>query len=280
MKDYFTVLGVSNQATDKEIKQAYRVLAMQHHPDRGGNQADFQKIQEAYQILSDPQQRAQWEQSMQHGNNRIPDGVAQWGDIHAMFRHFDATGGRPQQEARNKDLHVVVDLPLASTVAAQVKHLSVKHLDNTRVTVAVEIPRGVRVGMQMKYTGYGNKTDSMLPAGDLYVDFRILPHPEFQVNGIDLTKILTLNCLDAITGTSLIVTGLTGTQFEWTVPAGTQHGTKFRIASQGLWAPDQPIQGNLLLQVEISIPIQLTTEQLDAVTLLKDTFLTKTEDTQ
>lgn len=272
MKDYFNILGVSEGASEDEIKKAYRALAMKHHPDRGGDQAKFQEIQEAYATLSDPQKRAEWDMQRRGGGNPFggqPGGFhfnfnfGQPGgdpfDIHDLFRNFH--GGGFQQQ-KNRDLKVVVDLDLASTLENQTKHISVQHLNGQRHTVTIEIPRGVNGNMQIKYAGHGDRTHQELPAGDLYIHFRVHNHPDFHVEGIDLIRVVKLNCLDAITGSRINVTGIDGKQFDWAVPMGTQHGSRFRISQQGLWAYDRPVRGSLILQIELSVPTNLTGEHL------------------
>lgn len=281
MKNYFDILGVTPNASEDEIKKAYRSLAMKHHPDRGGDQAQFQDIQEAYSVLSDPQKKAEWEMHRQGGGN--PFGGGHQGgfhfnfghpggspfDIHDIFRHFhagqDPFNGFRQQQRRNRDLRVSIELDLASTLEKQTKHISVKHINGHRETVTIEIPRGVSGNMQMKYAGHGDRSYGDLPPGDLYINFQISQHPDFIVEGIDLIRIVKLNCIDAITGTKVQIKGLDGTEFEWSVPVGTQHGTRFRIGHQGLWSLDHPVRGSLILVIDLTVPTNLNTEQLLAL---------------
>ena len=274
MKDYFSILGVPESASEEEIKKAYRSLAMKHHPDRGGDQAKFQEIQEAYATLTDPQKRAEWD--MQRNGRGNPFGGHPGGfhfnfnfgqpggdpfDIHDIFRNFH-NGGGFQHQRKNRDLKVVVDIDLASTLDAQTKHISVQHLNGQRRTVTIEIPRGVNSNMQIKYAGHGDQSYQDLPPGDLYIHFRVHASPEFQVEGLDLVRVVKVNCIDAITGSKVNVTGIDGKEFEWTVPMATQHGSRFRVSQQGLWAYDRPTRGSLILQIELVVPNNLTAEML------------------
>lgn len=273
MKDYFNILGVQADASDEEIKKAYRSLAMKHHPDRGGDQAKFQEIQEAYATLSDPQKRAEWNMQRSGGGNPFGGGTGGFHfsfggdpfDIHDVFRNFHGGhpfGGFQQQQRRNRDLKVVVDVDLASTLESQTKHISVQHLNGQRHTVAVDIPRGVNGSMQIKYAGHGDKSYQDLPAGDLYIQFRVHGHPDFHVEGLDLVRVIKLNCIDAIIGTRVKIFGIDGKEFEWAVPMGSQHGQRFRISQQGLWAYDRPTRGSLILHIELVVPTNLTAEHL------------------
>jgi curved DNA-binding protein len=271
MKDYYSTLGVNQSASEDEVKKAYRSLAMKHHPDRGGDSAKFQEIQEAYDVLSNPQKKAEWEAQKsgfhQFGSGGHPGGFhfsfggSPFEDIFRGFNHADPFNGFNRQR-RNRDLRVAIDLDLADTLEPQTKHISVKHINGTRQTVTVEVPRGVSTQTQMKYAGYGDHTHQDLPPGDLYIEFRIKSNPDFYVEGIDLIRVIKLNCLDAITGTSVTVKGLDGKEFEWSVPVGSQHGSKFRIQGQGLWALDHPVRGSLILIMELTVPTNLTTDQL------------------
>lgn len=271
MKDYFNTLGVDANASDEDIKKAYKRLAMKHHPDRGGDQAAFQEIQEAYDTLTTPQKRAQWEQERQFGAGGGGGGFGfNFGfgghDINDIFRQFHA-GGHPfgsfRQQAKNRDLRVVLEVELASTLEKQNQQININQGNGTNKTVDIEIPRGVMTGMQMRCQGHGDNSNPNIPPGDLYVEFRVRPHPTFHVAGIHLTRTMTINCLDAILGTSMVINGLDNKVFEITVPPGTQHNTKFRLAGQGLWDVNQPIRGDLFVEVVLQVPLAPTVEQLD-----------------
>ena len=282
MKDYFNILGVAQNAPDDEIKRAYRSLAMKHHPDRGGDQSKFQEVQEAYGVLSDPQKKAEWMAQTQGNPFGHPFGPGGPGGFHFsfggpggganafddIFKHFHGSpfGGHPHQAPRrNRDLKVNVDLELSSTLEGQQRHISVTQLNGGNKTVTIDIPRGVNGNMQMKYAGHGDQSQPDLPPGDLYINFRILRHPDFEIEGLDLIKVIRLNCLDAITGTTVKIKTLEGKELEWNVPVGTQNNAKFRLGQYGLWNIDHPVRGNLIGHIQLSVPTNLTTEQLIAV---------------
>ena len=266
MKDYFNTLGVAAGASNDEIKKAYKKLAMTHHPDRGGDQAKFQEIQEAYDTLSDPQKRAQWEQQRHFGNQQHHSFNFGFGaDINDIFRQF--TGGASpfggfRQQPKNRDIRMGIEIDLAATLEKQMQHINVKHTNGTVKTVEIEIPRGIQTGMQMRFPGQGDHTHQEFPAGDLYVDFRVRPNSDFRVSGINLTKTISLNCIDAILGTQISVAGLDGTQFDITVPPATQNQTKFRVSQHGLWDINQPIRGDLYFEVSIYIPDVVSSDQI------------------
>ena len=282
MKDYYGILGVAATASDDEVKKAYRSLAMKHHPDRGGDQAKFQEIQEAYAVLGDPQKKAEWQHSQHDPFRGHGDGGFHFNmggmDINDLFRSFHG-GHNPfeqMQRPRNRDLRVVVDLDLPSTLNPQTKHISVKHINGERKTLTIEVPRGVRTGMQMKYAGHGDHSRSDAQPGDLFIEFNVLPYKNFRVENLDVIQTIKLDCLDAVTGIELTIDGLEDRQFSWNVPAGTQTGAKFRVSGQGVWAVDQPIRGNMIIVIDVVVPTGLTREQLSAVQDFKQQLNNKT----
>lgn len=282
MKDYFNILGVDRSASEDEIKKAYRGLAMKYHPDRGGDSNKFQEIEEAYRVLSDPGQRQQWEMQSHNpfGGGRGGPGEFHFNfngtDINEMFRGFQA--GDPfnmfqQRQQRNKDLRVSIVLDLASTLEKQSKNINVQYLNGQQRQLTIEIPRGARAGMQMKYAGHGDHSNQSMPAGDLYIEFQMAPHPEFEIEGIDLIRPVSIDCFTAMAGTEIIINGLDGRQFSWAVPPGTQHGAKFKIRGQGIWALDQPVRGSIIAVVAVTVPTGLTRDQINSVNELKARIL-------
>jgi curved DNA-binding protein len=277
--NHYEVLGVSDKATTDEIKRAYRKLASQHHPDKGGDKNKFQEIQAAYDTLSDDSRRQQYDMQ-RNGFGGDPGGVRfHWHttgmnhpDISEIFRSF-GFGGDPfghvrQQQRRNKDLRIEIPLPLASTLEEQSKTVSVQTTNGHRETVEVKIPRGITNGTQIKYAGLGDNLFNTLPRGDLYVQFVVHSADGYITNGIDLQRQVSVNCLHAIVGSERIIEGLDGKKFAVTIPPGTQHGTRFRIPQQGLYILNSDHRGDLYIEINITIPQDLTAEQLETIKTL------------
>lgn len=269
MKDYYNILGLDSSASEDQIRQAYKRLAMQHHPDRGGDAARFQEIQEAYSTLTDSNKRAQWEQQRsfeQHGPGNFSFSFNFGPDLNEIFgNRFQGHpfGNSFRQQPRNRDLRIVIELDLASTLQPQVKHVDIKDPHGSSRTVQVDIPRGVQGNMQMRYPGHGENHIKTVPPGDLYVEFRILNHSNFEVNGLNLHTKASINCIDAMLGTKILIKTLDDLDIEMSVPRGTQPGTQFRLASQGLWDINHPIRGDLFVEILLEVPRTLTIEQLD-----------------
>ena len=281
---HYATLGVGETATPEEIKKAYRKLASKHHPDKGGSNEKFQEIEEAYRTLSDPQQRAQYDARGKGGPQfhwNGPNGQSDV-DIDSIFSQFGFGPGSPfgqhdpfaqfrsrQQPRRNKDLRIELHVTLAETLQQQSKTISVQTTNGNRQTVEVGIPKGVTSGTQIKYSGLGDDLFTTLPKGDLYVHVNVIPDTKFASKGVDLYTSVIVNCLHAITGTEAEVITLDGRTFMLTVPAGTQPNTKFRIPGQGLYQLNSELRGDLYVEMNVSIPKDLTQEQLDLIKSIK-----------
>lgn len=275
---YYDILGVTEKATAEEIKRAYRKLASQHHPDKGGDKARFQEIQSAYDTLSDNSRRQQYDMQRNGSGGRefrFHTGGMGHPDIDAIFRNFgfggDPFGGFRQQQRRNKDLRIQIPVPLVATLEEQKKTISVTTTNGEQSTVEVTIPRGVTNGTTVRYTGLGDNLFNTIPRGDLYVHFDVHGHENFLVNGVDLYTPISVNCLQAIVGGSIIVEGLDQKQFELSVPVGTQPNTRFRIPNQGLYQMNSEARGHLYAEVVLTVPKDLTEEQLEIIRSLTNT---------
>lgn len=272
--DYYSILGVPKGASDDEIKKAYRKLAMKHHPDRGGDQTQFQKIQEAYATLGDTQKRHEYDhpqpQGFQfhfgHGSNPLDEIFASFGFGHGAdpFAHM-----RQQQPRKNKDLRIQIELELASTLTDQTKTISVATTTGERQTVEINIPRGIATGHQMRYAGLGDNMFNTIPRGDLYINFFVREDPQFAVEGLDIVYKVSINCLDAITGVDVDIPNLESKVFRLTIPAGTKHGARLRLPNQGLYEINAMRRGNLIVQVSLHVPVVKNTEALNLIEQLK-----------
>lgn len=283
---HYATLGVSETATQDEIKKAYRKLASQHHPDKGGDTAKFQEIEAAYRTIGDPAQREQYDHE-----RRNPGGGFRFNvngqDVHGMppgmediFRQFGfGFGGHPfgqqfrqPQPRRNKDLQVNVPVSLASTLQEQKYTVSIQTTKGTRENVEITIPRGADHGTRIKYPNLGDNFFDSLDRGDLYVTVAIQPHQNFDVSGLDLYTTKSIDCLTAMMGGDLEVEGLDGSKFVLAVPPGTQPNQSLRIKGQGLWSLQDSTRGNLLVRIEITVPRNLSQEQLELVSKIKSTL--------
>jgi DnaJ-class molecular chaperone len=283
---HYATLGVPETASQDEIKRAYRKLAMQHHPDKGGDTNRFQEIQSAYDIIGDEQKRSQYDVERQGGGVRFNFNGQDFGGgmppgMEDMLRNFGFAfgpgfaGGQGdpfsnfRQPRKNKDLQIEILISLASTLEEQTKIINVKTTNGDTYPIEVKIPRGVRPGSTIKYPNLGDNFFGSLPRGDLYVKVQIEANTEFGVNNTDLHKNIEIDCVQAMLGCTFSVKGLDGKLFDVNIPAGTQPGTRFRLAGQGLYLMNQNVRGSLIVNVKINVPVNLTAEQQQ---LLRELF--------
>lgn len=267
MANAYETLGVSRDASDADIKKAYRQLASKHHPDKGGDTAKFQEVQAAYDSLSDPVKRQQHDNpnpfnSGHHGFQYTNSDV---GDI---FEHlFRNAGGfhqqaRYQQPRKNKDLRVQLTVPLSSTLEEQKKTVSVKTTKGDSYTVDVDLPRGVSDGATVKYKQLGDNVIESLTRGDLYVIINVINDTPCQINGINLISQIEIDSIDAMLGLDKVVQGIGDREYLVKIPAGVQPNAKFALKGQGLYHMQADTPGDLIVDVKIVTPT-LTPEQLE-----------------
>jgi DnaJ-class molecular chaperone len=282
MADAYQTLGVPRGASDAEIKKAYRKLASQNHPDKGGDTAKFQEIQSAYETLTDPQKRAQHDNPSplhghhnQHGNHfEFHFGGAGPEDIFQQFFNQGFGGRNPFQQQhprRNKDLRINIGVTLASTLNDQNKTVSVQTTKGDRFDVDVNIPRGVSNGTTIKYTQMGDNFFETLTRGDLYVIINVEHQDSFEIHGLNLLYNLEVDAIDAITGTDVEVNSLDDKTFLVKIPQACQHGTKFGLTGQGLYQMNTQYRGDLIVNILIKTPT-LPEEQLNILRNIKNTY--------
>ena len=265
--NHYETLGIDRNASPEDVKKAYRRLASKHHPDKGGDTKTFQDIQTAYDTLSDPNKRAQYDTPQPQGGINFNFGDQNVQDIfNQYFGGVNPFGGDPfaqmrqQQARRNRDIKAGVQLTLEDTLVQQVRTLNIKTSNGGTQMINVEIPRGITNGTTIKYPGLGDNMFTNLPRGDLFLEVGVSNHDRFRVGGLDLTLDLTINCFEAILGSEHTITTLDGKMFVLKTPEGCQPNTKLKIPGEGLWGFRQDIKGNLYVQISIQIPTNLSDE--------------------
>lgn len=281
MQDLYQILGVNKNATEEEIKQAYRKLAMKHHPDRGGDEKQFQEIKNAYEVLSDPVRRQQHDNPgpfhHHHGNHEHSHFEFHFGgggpqDIFAQFFN-QGFGAHPfqRQPRKNKDLRVRLGVDLASTLQSQEKTISVQTTKGDRFTVDVSIPRGIDDGTTIKFSQLGDNFFDTLTRGDLYVIISVNPDPRYEIAGNNLVTQVEIDSLQAMLGLETQVTGIDGKVFAIRIPQGCQYGTRLGLQGQGLYQLNSHIRGDLIVDIKIKTPV-LNEKQLELLRQLQTTL--------
>ncbi len=281
--DYYKLLGISKTATQKEIKNAYRKFARKHHPDLNPNDKDakknFQQINEANEVLSDPEKRKKYDQygkDWQHGEefekarksheqasnsrgSRYSDSQAE-GDFSSFFESmFGGTSGASrgrQAKYRGEDFNAELHLSLIDAYKTHKQTLTVNGR-NIRIT----IPAGIENGQTIKISGHGGPGVNGGPNGDLFIAFSIANHPKIKRLENDLYQSIDLDLYTAVLGGEITIDTLNG-QVKLKVKPETQNGSRVKLKGKGFPVYKKEDHfGDLFLTYTIQIPTGLTEKQ-------------------
>src|SRR5436305_4489391 len=296
-RDYYETLGVSKTASEDELRTARRKLARKHHPDvakdKKAEQEKFKEINEAYEVLSDPEKRTKYDQLgagwNQPGGFQPPPG---WGaqqpgggfyqygggdggvefefggtgfsDFFEAFfgggrgrSAFGGFGGRPATAERGADVEADIMVTLEEALHGSTRTVSLRRAGSDRVEqYQVKIPRGVREGQRIRLRGQGEAGAGGGKSGDLFLRVRLAKHPGFSVEGSDLIHEVRIQPWQAVLGGELLVPTPEG-KVRLKIPPSTQGGQRFRLRERGLPGVSGK-RGDLYVVGQINIPKKLT----------------------
>lgn len=264
MTDFYQTLGVAENASQDEIQKAYRKLAMKNHPDRGGDTNKFQEISQAYDTLSNPDKRAQYDAQRnnpfggQQGFNPFGQNMGPgFHDIGEMFQfHFGPGfanfGGR--QARRNKDLTIRVSINLKQSYTGTQLEARYNTPSGKNQTVVVNIPPGISSGQTVRYPGLGDDSFPGIPRGDLNVQIFVESDSQHERRGNDLYRTVSLSFVEAMTGCTKNITCLDDTVIPITFGPGTQHGTEIHKAGKGFRDINSGYAGNFIAVANVAMP--------------------------
>jgi DnaJ-class molecular chaperone len=272
--DYYAILGLKRNASDAEIKKAYRSLAMKHHPDRGGDEKQFKEISQAYDFLSDPEKK----QIIDLGGdpNAQPGGFNQGpfefhfntGNINDMFGNFGFGGFGRQPQRRNQSLSVNVEISLEDVLNGKDLNAEVSIPGRAKM-INIQIPPGIEHGQQIRYEGMGDHSITNLKPGDLLVNVFVKEHGVFKREHTSLIIEKTLDVWDAVLGTDLEILTLDKKTLTITVPPGTQPDTVLSCRGEGLPNMRTRQRGNLLIKIKVVVPRLLNSDQIALIKTIK-----------
>jgi curved DNA-binding protein len=239
MTDHYTTLGVGKNATQEEIKKAYKRLANKHHPDKGGDQEKFKDISKAYEVLGDPTNRAQYDHKPAWGGHFNDDQYHHDVDINDIFSSvFGASHGfnNPfgdmfRQQRRNRDLNLTCQITFVESFTGKNVEAKFTLPSGRSQTVVIDIPPGINHGDVIKYNGLGDDSIQGLRNGDLHVTIVIDSHPDFERRGDDVFATLHISPIEAMIGCVKEIKSVTGETMQVNVRAGVETGVEF--AKQG-----------------------------------------------
>jgi DnaJ-class molecular chaperone len=262
--DHYSTLGVSKNAAPDEIKKAYRKLASQHHPDKGGDKAKFQDIQAAYDTLSNPDKRQQYD-------NPMPQGFHQQGGMPQGFEHIFGQmfgGGNPfdpfnqrRQQPQQQVFRTTINISLEQAYYGGEQILKLQTPTNVHA-VTIQIPKGIQNGNQMRI-------DKVIDNASLIVDFRIEPHLKYDRQGNDLLCNHSISVLDLIVGTSFEFITLSGKTLEVTVKPKTQPYIQLKLAEQGMPIYNTSAYGDQIILLKPFIPDIIDETVIDSISQQK-----------
>ncbi|MFZ4768932.1 MAG: DnaJ C-terminal domain-containing protein [Ferruginibacter sp.] len=278
--DYYKILGIDKKASEDDIKNAYRKLARKLHPDLNPNDKDahkkFQQVNEANEVLSDPEKRKKYDQygkDWQHadqfeqqrrsqrsshqggGQDFYGDGG---GDFSSFFDSMFGGGSSRSRQTkfRGQDYNAELKINLTDAMETHQQTLTVNG-KNIRIT----IPAGIENGQVIKLKGHGAPGVNGGPAGDLFITFVIPQHPTFRRSGNDLFTTTSIDLYTALLGGETTIDTLTG-KVKMKVNPETQHGTKIRLKGKGFPVyKKEGEMGDLYVTYDVKLPVNLTEEQ-------------------
>ena len=275
MKNYYDILGVNEQSTSADITKAFKDLAKQHHPDRGGTQEKFQEINEAHDTLKSSQKRHDYDSMRKFGGGTggaqhpffnedifgdIFSGFGQGGDMDFNGK-FNFTGRNGDERTfrnvrqGNRSVNVRMAISIKEAMTSDEKTISYKLPSGREEFATVKIPAGVQHGVTFKYAGMGDDSIKNVPRGDLMVQMSVLDSDGYTRKGNDLYTDKTINCFQAVRGHKIQLKTLEDSVITVNVPSGTQPGTLLMVRSKGMPIHKTiGIRGNLYVKIHVLIP--------------------------
>jgi curved DNA-binding protein len=295
-KTLYEILGVGQNATEDEIKKAFRKLAVKLHPDAGGDEEEFKQVSQAYEVLSDPKKRAEYDKALKYGSymgGQAGQGGAyaggmDWSSIIESILHGEgafgtewdpqATGfggfngwGQPRPQ-KGADLTMTIEVSFEDAFEGASRKVTYRvPSTGASESLTVKIPAGAVDGGRLRYRGRGEYGSNGGERGDLVVTTRVLAHPHFTRDGADVYMNLPVSMYEAALGAEIVVSAPGGQDVKLKIPAGTQPGKTFRF--KGLGAPDVKHKGTtgaFYVKVVVDIPTDLTDEEREALARLRE----------
>ena len=300
-RDCYDVLGIKKNATDKEIKSAYRKLAKKYHPDAnpGDKRAEekFKELSEAYDILKDPEKRklydrfghAAFDETMagqgaygqqgaqqSYGSGWYDFGTTGNGgqyreyhfssdDLGDIFGDFFGGFGKGAHTGGNKGADIETEMTISFDEAAFGCTKKIYFEGNQKKPLEVKIPAGIDEGQSVRLRGNGHPGSSGMPSGDMYIRVHITPKQGYERKGMDVYTTEEIPYTTAVLGGDAIFGTLYG-KIKCRIPAGTQSGSRIRIKNKGIQSMKNPsVRGDEYVTVQIAVPRNPTAQEKNKI---------------
>ena len=260
--NHYEALGVPRDASQDEIKKAYRKLAMEHHPDKGGDVTKFQEITNAYETLSDTEKRFQYDNPQSRPQNPFsshPGGFSfnmNGFDINDLFEQAFNRQFHQHQQNIKPTYRTRVTVSLIDTFNGAEQVLQLGTSKGTKV-INIKIPQGIHTGSSIRY-------DNVIDDGTLIIEFLILPDLRFDRQGDDLYSNYPISVLDLIVGTTVDFTSIDGKKLEINIPPYTQPNQQIKVSGYGMTRQDGT-RGNQILLLKRYIPAKIDNEVIEEI---------------
>ena len=293
-KDYYKLLGVDKKASQDEIKKAYRILAVKHHPDKNPDnkvaEEQFKLANEANEVLGNPEKRKKydelgenWQQYEQNKNqngrssggqyryeSNGDDGFGGQSDFSDFFEQFFSGGARDERRTQNRkggDYETEMEITLEEAYQGTSRTIQV---DDEKLRITTK--PGSYNDQQLRIKNKGAKGSNVNNRGDLFVRIKVKNHAEFIRRGDDLFNTQTIDLWTAVLGGEVVVNTLSG-QVKIKITEATQNGKSIRLKGKGMPVYDKKdIYGDFYLEIRVLIPDKLTDKQRELFVQLKETL--------
>lgn len=285
-RDYYEILGISKNATQAEIKKAFRKLAMQHHPDKNKNhdaEEKFKEINEAYEVLSDKDKRAKYDQFGHSAFNQTGgfqgdfSGFGGFEDLNDIFSSFFGGGARSNRPRKGSDLHAEISIEFNESIFGKTLHEKLDKWENghkVKKDAEIKIPAGIGSGMSVLVRGFGDQGFNGGPNGDLYLRVFVKNHKQFYREDNDIHLYMPVSFLDIMNEKDIDVPTPYG---EVTIALKEKYkaGTVIKIPGKGFPSVRGGYKGDLKVHLDIYVP-KMNAKEKNAVNKATKTVKDKT----